>query len=1502
MWKGLSRSEFLREGAELCERQQWPQAVRRYEAAAAYDRADLHVAHHLRLVRTTAAAHEAQQTQDRAEIDAAEALRQEKDTLLADANTKSKEKDWLAAVELYEKALELNPSDESTKAQLKDALVADGNIKSKKKDWFAAVEVYTKVLELEPSDESTRALLSKVQLQLQQKNQAEATVEATHAANSLKMGVLQHPDLWPFTNIVKRGWIRVEAAQQSGKWRRRWLQLAATPAGHAAGEKGILTVHLDDSENSLANPTTIMHVCDLQVREPKTERTDSPHTFRIDDSAKTRDSKVQKLIIAPDLSGQAKEDWEMALQDTKTRDAKLEWMNALRTPHHWVHEQDERRVAARDTARTAWEAEQHKVDEFKHKDRANRELIEKKRAAAAEEARFNTLSPQQQTEELAVKKLQAEAEEAKSKRAREKQLVDFHSAQSEEAARRRKQYYDDDSFLAEYPSPDERVLEQRRARDWQLEHALELERNGEFDAAREALEVGLAINVDDVAKETEALAGWISSNVTSDKDAQQDTYTRQWWRLVAGGTIYVYDDNRQQLTMQRLQRQLRLEKIALEGDVILHVEHGLSELQDSLSDPSVTQPAPGWANAFVRIMSGGWLSVFKDDPGATVSGKHSEKALLRRFMLRDMKIYTELEKGCPAPAGSFRIEWDNDTQDSLLIQAGNVVPREQWLKILGVAPPLEPVVVKEAELPVLAQPASPEDGVQEPTWESQFFTLLAMPEGHAILQVHRSNPAGMSSIARSAGMLFSLQCTRDQGFQLRATGAGAAADGVLDEFMQKVSTAPHVLELHHDRLVTPLIFDTEDSKELKRWTRLIEDPLAKPLPVDDQQDDFLAYMHQFKDPRKRAALQKGVLRCRPQLAEFQDSLGTDQFLMLYRMHKADGRTFNLTVHDIAKQKWLEVLRDCPPQKGEYKRGELLRQLELIPAKQKAWDDQRRVDEAMRREQARRIAELEEEERLYASMEKEVKGKLGKAAKAYEKQAEKLARLEVRRQERLDKEAEKLRQAEEKIARERAAQLDAEYKAVEAEANALLAKMEADAKRHAEEAVREQARLDAEAKAARERIAALEKQVADTLAAQAAEEARNKFYCGWIAKQSNKKSKGLVGSRRFKDQFAVLIQGCFMLFKHPSGKSEVSQAEKDELEDPANAAWWEEQEPNDVIALVALRRLRMYHNAGEGEVMGREKRVKKSEVGFRLDSQVKGKDKTYYLRTETQELAERWVRNISVVRCVVAARENMMWLVQNPMTLEIKYEFLNPEELKHVREREEAELQDELRRVRRKAALEERRRAEVQAQQAQYDEEEAERLAREAREAADAEKQRLREQARERDKIIYSYPAPDQFELEVQPLSVLLPALPIIRSKAGWLTKEVVKDELIPNKNKKKQKYMRTVTLERYFCVMWRHPQLGLGGGAGAYDMLQYPDDNLDLVHAPVGVEHLRFPIRYRAVPAGRKDMPNGFCILSKTRKDSPTRKVYFDAKTSTSCERWLKFLCDGPKWDGVASQ
>eukprot|EP01052_Picozoa_sp_SAG31_P063455 SAG31_NODE_22381_length_527_cov_0.712617_1_plen_145_part_10 len=145
---------------------------------------------------------------------------------------------------------------------------------------------------------------------------------------------------------------------------------------------------------------------------------------------------------------------------------------------------------------------------------------------------------------------------------------------------------------------------------------------------------------------------------------------------------------------------------------------------------------------------------------------------------------------------------------------------------------------------------------------------------------------------------------------------------------------------------------------------------------------------------------------------------------------------------------------------------MLRQLELIPAKQKAWDDQRRVDEAMRREQARRIAELEEEERLYASMEKEVKGKLGKAAKAYEKQAEKLARLEVRRQERLDKEAEKLRQAEEKIARERAAQLDAEYKAVEAEANALLAKMEADAKRHAEEAVREQARLDAEAKAAR----------------------------------------------------------------------------------------------------------------------------------------------------------------------------------------------------------------------------------------------------------------------------------------------------------------------------------------------------------------------------------------------------------------------------------------------------
>eukprot|EP01043_Picozoa_sp_COSAG02_P071100 COSAG02_NODE_12859_length_1481_cov_1.695369_1_plen_268_part_00 len=262
----------------------------------------------------------------------------------------------------------------------------------------------------------------------------------------------------------------------------------------------------------------------------------------------------------------------------------------------------------------------------------------------------------------------------------------------------------------------------------------------------------------------------------------------------------------------------------------------------------------------------------------------------------------------------------------------------------------------------------------------------------------------------------------------------------------------------------------------------------------------------------------------------------------------------------------------------------------------------------------------------------------------------------------------------------------------------------------------------------------------------------------------------------------------------------------------------------------------------------------------------------------------------------------MWLVQDHHTYQISYEFHNEEEIKVLREQQDKADREDVERERRAAEVEEERKELVRKQQEAYDKAEIDREIHEKDAFRESERQRLRNEQKERDKIVFSYPPPDKFHLQRQPYSVLLKALPIIRAKTGWLTQEVVREECLnPTAMENKRKYRQTFHKKRYFCVMWRHPFVQ----EGAYDMLKYGSDKQDSSDGPQNIEYLREPHVYKVKKAEhpnkpgkpRPDMPNGFQLMIKVSKDSPSTTVYFDPKTPEARDSWMKFLKEGPRFD-----
>lgn len=145
---------------------------------------------------------------------------------------------------------------------------------------------------------------------------------------------------------------------------------------------------------------------------------------------------------------------------------------------------------------------------------------------------------------------------------------------------------------------------------------------------------------------------------------------------------------------------------------------------------------------------------------------------------------------------------------------------------------------------------------------------------------------------------------------------------------------------------------------------------------------------------------------------------------------------------------------------------------------------------------------------------------------------------------------------------------------------------------------------------------------------------------------------------------------------------------------------------------------------------------------------------------------RW---LSVSRCVVAAKAGMQWLISNPKTLHLTYKFYTEEEMMILLARQQAEdkrIADEKKAA---DALETQRREELQEQNKV--------MLAEKKKEADEERVKVeiqtklakRSNLKEQDKIIYSFPPEHEFDLRIQPFGILVPALPIIRAKVGWLT-------------------------------------------------------------------------------------------------------------------------------------
>ena len=530
-----------------------------------------------------------------------------------DGDTAFETANWQTAMTLYQKALQIYPHDihtlrnlehvktfvkndaaltEQEKAEAKtqrrgvlDAgrKLEEGNIHLRRKPPKNedALRVFKEGAELDPANKKLQLAIRKVEKILSglvdkaetDKVEAEqgvkkaeldaldaqelAIVEQEMAVDDLDVDSVSEELLWPFTNLVKCGWFRVEQEKSSsGQWDRRFFKLQA--GGDLELYTGDEVKTANGSVFRAPGPEAVPETVVSNTKEwaelsfPKKARWDAPHAFRIDYKNYQKDgNRLGDGQLVVEVEYTSKRADKEAVRD--------EWMKIIKEPPAKIEDGPD--VSAEIKAK---------------REEKKAQLVEKRRQLAVQRKEKEIVRDEyEQTKMERRKKLERE-QAAKEAAAAEVQQRAQNSIEGLELGT---------------------IEEQKIQRDFHMKEGDRWVNAHEHDLAVVEYTKGLDTDYDDPLLEKELLAGWfrMKDESKSHKDAQ--AWRKTYLRLVAGGVIYCHWDNTAHLAKIKRSSDLAAEYLVREG-------------------PLFVEPAKGkvWDQHWFQLKSGGVLYVYKEDP------------------------------------------------------------------------------------------------------------------------------------------------------------------------------------------------------------------------------------------------------------------------------------------------------------------------------------------------------------------------------------------------------------------------------------------------------------------------------------------------------------------------------------------------------------------------------------------------------------------------------------------------------------------------------------------------------------------------------------------------------------------------------------------------------------------------------------------------------------------------------------------------------------------------
>eukprot|EP01052_Picozoa_sp_SAG31_P003282 SAG31_NODE_124_length_23684_cov_7.200127_14_plen_3059_part_00 len=1466
--------------------------------------------------------------------------------------------EWDAASTAYKKALEILPTNvhvrrnleqveafiqneitlsEQEKAEAKAKRIAimdaarkldEGNLALRKKRNEDALRLFTEGTQLDPENRKLQLALRKVQKILaaleeqetnakrdaeeQAKRKELDTVDAQEIAileqemSVDDLDVVDEVLLWPFSNLVKIAWMKVEVEKSSsGQWIRRLFKLQA--GGQLAYYEG---------END-EQPERVIECkwCDLSL--PKTSRKDAPYAFRIDFKNYLKNGNRQKdgkLIVEVETMG----------NKGSTRD---QWMEAIRNPPDRIEDGPD----IDDEIRQKREERRAKLMEKR------RELTQQRKEKELQRAEYDRLTEQRR---MQIVREQEEKEAAAAELRRRTDL-----------ARSGKEIGDLD--------------EQRKQRDFHLAEGDRYAAGHAYDEAVEEYTLGLNTDYDDPRLEDELLNGWFHIKDVTNKTDWRKTYLR----LVTGGVIYCHWDNTRQLVETKRLSDLEAEYAVKEGYLFVEPSKGKAWEQHwfklvsggalyvyrtdpnpnpedasmviykgpvrvrTYTDASLDTQTSEWQSLHFILTGNGVLHFHLADPSTSVNKKnpanarvirelqcqhckigepardkefmkekihayvieqpgedvllvepiermpsekkfreawvnilieHSSKIPEKPYLRLPGKDYTvsELKNARKDASQAWRIDSTTDEKQVKLVvthyagkkdededaakAAAQVAAEEKksWMKTMQRPPPLRVMPTISATMKI----CSFEDTTLNTSigpWEERF--LLLQSDGH--LQMRLDNPTKRRYENDPTGARIVLQCSIHD---LTLIPAANVKQLLHSEVKKDLKKHPHCFQLDFPN--ETILVDAGSASQKQEWIKLLKDPLANSFEEDGEPS--------FEPTDDNMGLRMRTKHCDVEIPDkktkgYDKKLGGGSLLLLKRQLGKNYQELMLDPMPFSVQtqkKWSELIAECPRKNGVHLDDVFTAKIAQMEVDRTEWQ---KVLQA-RAVKAEQDAKAEAERRLAEKEQLLVKENLSNAVQAAYEADSKLMELEARAQKRKEEKEEREEAAKQK---ELDALLKDEAKALEKEI-----KKEKNAMGKEERERRKQEAIELREQKDRERIEKRQKE----LLIRNAEEDRMLMYQEYRTMYDPKYYSGFFTMRikggGSNKMWAVINDGCLQLWRQRDG---------------IEFQWvWETLKPTHSMGLLAISRLRAFHDEGTVVVT---KRIK--DTGFFIASETQ----EWYVKTESEELAENWVKWISISRCVVAARAGMQWLISNPKTLHLTYKFFTEEEMLILRERQRVE--DE-----RIAAEKRQVEEEENARREELNKQNAEMLAVKKKEAEE-ERARVeiqtklakRANLKEQDKIIYSFPPEHEFDLRLQPFGILVPALSIIRAKVGWLMHKTAEMEAVQGKNDLK----KVVGFRRYFVVMWRHPQ----AESGHYDMLKYETDDDMSNDGPLDIIRLR-NTRLSAASEPVKDRPGRFIVRCMSKPKGATKPEVveheFDARTKAEAANWVDFIVYGP--------